>query len=103
MVHHAPKPTAATRLIMLADESDFDGWRKAARALALAGVRPEAVTWRVGGQESLFGEDDTAGPASASGALTVPREFVERARTVINHADPEKFDLLYRLLVRFHD
>lgn len=103
MVRHSPKPNAATRLITLASGTDFDGWRNAARALALAGARPESITWQVGGQESLFGEIDTAAPASAPGALAVPREFVERARTVINHGDPEKFDLLYRLLVRFHD
>jgi uracil-DNA glycosylase family protein len=104
MVHHAPKPAAASRLITLASGTDFDGWRNAARALALGGVNPEAVTWQVGGQESLFSAENAgAGPVSVYAALTVPREFVERARTVIRHADPDRFDLLYRMLLRFHD
>jgi uracil-DNA glycosylase family protein len=103
MAHHAPKPTAAARLITLTSDTDFDGWRTAARALALAGVKPDSVTWRVGGQD-LFGQHNIEQPApTAEGMLTVPREFVERARTVISHGDTEKFGLLYRLLVRLQD
>ena len=102
MVHHTPKPTAATRLITLADDTDFDGWRKAARSLALARVEPEAVTWQVGGhQERLLGQPlEEPAPATQT-VLIVPRAFVERAERVVRHAgDPEKFDLLYRILVR---
>ncbi|MFL6729941.1 MAG: UdgX family uracil-DNA binding protein, partial [Sphingomicrobium sp.] len=36
--------------------------------------------------------------------LIVPREFVERAERVVRHSgDPEKFDLLYRILVRLQE
>ena len=35
--------------ITLDSETDFDGWRKAARALALNGVKPSDVTWNVAG------------------------------------------------------
>ena len=35
--------------ITLDSETDFDGWRKAARALALNDVKPSDVTWRVAG------------------------------------------------------
>src|SRR5437763_5617512 len=34
-------------IITLDGETDFDGWRKAARALALKDVKPSDVTWRV--------------------------------------------------------
>ena len=35
--------------ITLDSETDFDGWRTAARALALNDVKPSDVTWRVAG------------------------------------------------------
>ena len=35
--------------ITLECETDFDGWRKAARALALNDVNPSDVTWTVRG------------------------------------------------------
>ena len=47
---------------MLDGETDFDGWRKAARALRLAGVEPAAARFVVrGGQEQggLFDDPDT--------------------------------------------
>ena len=36
--------------VALAGETDFAGWRDAARRLALAGVRPEDIGWRVGSE-----------------------------------------------------
>ncbi len=33
--------------VRLAGETDFAGWRDAARRLALSGVRPEEVAWIV--------------------------------------------------------
>jgi uracil-DNA glycosylase family protein len=106
MVHHTPRPLGASRLITLASETDFDGWRNAARALALAGVEPEAVSWQVGpgGRDNLFAGHRPELPSPTSQAtLTVPRDFVERARTVLRHSDPGRFDVLYRLLVRFSE
>ena len=35
--------------IALKNETDWDGWRQAARRLVLAGIEPEAVAWTVGG------------------------------------------------------
>src|SRR5882757_9397969 len=37
--------------ITLNSETDFEGWRKAARALALNNVAPADVTWTVAGNE----------------------------------------------------
>lgn len=84
-------------IVRLASEIDFDGWRKAARALRLAGVAPEHVVWSVGGEE-LFAE----APAPPPGApqFSVPRDFVELAENVILHRSPVRFALLYRLLWR---
>src|SRR3712207_3620442 len=74
----------AMRLIRLADETDFDGWRKAARALRAAAVPPEQVRWIVGesGGE-LFGEEGP--PPAPEAAFAVPRDFVELAEAVACH------------------
>jgi probable DNA metabolism protein len=89
------------RIIALAAEDDFDGWRAAARTLALAAVPPEEMVWQVGDAPGdLFG--GTAEPESAApGAIfSVPRAFLTLAETAICHADPQRFALLYTLLVR---
>jgi DNA polymerase len=89
--------------ITLDHPADFAGWRAAARRLWAAGIEPEAVRWRVGGpQPSLF-EAAAVLPADAgasSPACSVPRRFVQLAEQVALHADPGRFALLYRLLVR---
>ncbi|HEX8446012.1 MAG TPA: UdgX family uracil-DNA binding protein [Sphingomonas sp.] len=83
----------------LASEDDFDGWRTAARTLALAGVAPDAVVWQVGDQPADLFADQPA-PDAPSGAFSVPRPFVDLARRALCHRDPERFALLYTLLTR---
>jgi uracil-DNA glycosylase len=91
------------RTVLLAAEDDFDGWREAARALALVGAAPEEVVWEVGGvEEDLFGAPPPA-PAAPAGLFSVPRAFVDLARRVVRHRDPERFALLYALLVRLRE
>ena len=89
--------------IELADETDFAGWRDAARALAQANIAPEQVRWVVKGTASddLFQPAGTALPEpTGQHPLTVPRELVARLETAIHHRDPGRFDFLYRLLLR---
>jgi uracil-DNA glycosylase len=89
--------------ISLRDEDDFDGWREAARALAGAGVPPDQVEWQVGEAGSdLFGAPAAPLPQSGPG-FSVPRAFLTLAETTICHSDPERFALLYTLLLRFGD
>jgi len=104
----------STHTVRLAGETDFAGWRDAARRLALAGVRPEDVAWVVDGGPTMppappltfssppssRGEGKGEGQDSPAPQLTVPREFIERAETVISHSDTERFALLYRMLWR---
>ena len=86
-------------LARLAHEADYEGWRSAARALALNEVPPEQVAWAVGDQQSLFGSEPL--PAAPTGvAFSVPRPFLELAEGAIQHSDPERFQLLYALLLR---
>lgn len=75
--------------------ADFDTWRKTARELLAARVPPEAVIWETG---SLF-------PECAPGTLSeteipVPTEFISLARVVCCHCDPQRWEILYRILWR---
>ena len=81
------------RTVTLDQPDDFDGWRDAARALALAHVPPDRAIWQVGSSGDLFASDDSLPAATAP--LTVPKAFVDLARTVVCHDDPERFALLY--------
>ncbi len=76
---------------------DFDGWRDAARGLILAGVPPENIVWSVS-QPDLFGTTNSL--PVGEGTLAVPRAFIDLARNVVCHSDPERFALLYTLLWR---
>lgn len=87
------------RVVPLAAEDDFDGWRDAARALIAARVPAGDVVWQVGDiSADLFGDEAVLGGSDAP--LRVPRRFVELAREVILHSDPERFGLLYTVLAR---
>ena len=87
-------------LVTLDSPDDFDGWRAAARALALADVPPDQVVWQVAGEGSdLFGGQPP--PAATPGAaFNVPRPFIALAQSAILHADHERFARLYAMLVR---
>jgi probable DNA metabolism protein len=88
--------------ITLDSETDFDGWRKAARMLVLNDVKPDDVTWSVRGNDpGLFEPPDDAPPLQTPfGTFNVPGKFVDLAKSAILHRDPERFALLYRLLWR---
>ena len=88
--------------VRLASPTDFNGWRRAARALRLAEVAPDGVVWREGEDGGLF--DGEAPPEPEPGAgFAAPRAFLGLAQDVILHSAPERFDLLYRLLWRLRD
>jgi uracil-DNA glycosylase len=86
------------KTVTLDRPDDFEAWRDAARALAIAQVNPADVIWQAGGPTDLF-----AAPAplpASEGKLSVPQPFIELARSVICHRNPERFARLYTLLVR---
>ena len=90
-------------LARLQTQDDFDGWRAAARSLALADIPAEQVSWQVGDDvgDLFAGITETAiPPAPADAAFSVSRIFVDLAETAILHADPERFALLYTMLLR---
>jgi probable DNA metabolism protein len=97
-------------LITLDSETDFEGWRNAARSLVLHEIKPTDVTWIVRGDESeLFAPAAETLPfetpsdtfqATFQATFNVSAKFVELAQSAILHRDPERFAMLYRLLWR---
>ena len=87
--------------IVLEHETDFDGWRQAARALVLDGVTPENVMWSIKGDEGLFAPvERPSGAPSSTETFSVSARFVELAKIAILHRDRERFAMLYHLLWR---
>lgn len=81
------------RTVRLAAETDFPGWRAAARALRLERVEPARVVWTVDARAEAFG-------APKDGAFTAPRAFLGLARDVVLHRSDERFAVLYKLVWR---
>jgi len=98
------------QICFLEGRGDLSEWRDAARRLVLAGIDPNAIDWRLKGEdEGLFfagSEIPTDGvtrltvPASSSAQMSVPPAFIRLAEAVLCHSDPGRFALLYRLLFR---
>jgi DNA polymerase len=89
--------------VTLSTPDDFEGWRTAARRLAVAGVDPVDVTWQVGDTPADLFAADPLPPEPLRAAFSVPRAFVDLAEIAILHSDPERFALLYALLVQVRD
>jgi probable DNA metabolism protein len=86
--------------IILESETDFAGWRAAARALALGDVAPENVVWSVGAPSDLFAGEIPAPPVESR--FTVARALLELAETALQANDTARFGLLYALVWRAH-
>lgn len=90
------------RVVQLEAEDDFDGWRTAARSLAAARVPADEVLWQVGAQPTdLFGAPPMM--IGKAAPLTVSKDFIYLASRAALHSDPERFSLLYALLLRILD
>jgi DNA polymerase len=89
-------------VVRLEAEDDLDGWREAARALALADVAPSQADWAVGTSQSLFGCAQQLPPPNRA-SFSVPKPFLGLAALVVCHREPERFALLYALLCRIRD
>jgi DNA polymerase len=97
------------RVVALPPVGTVAAWRAQARALARAGVAPEAVRWTVGpAAPGLF--DDTPGDAppgegppgegTAGPALRLPRIALATIETALCHRDPERCARAYALVLR---
>ena len=107
----SPSPTtpgdgATPRTVALASATDVAGFRAACRRLWAEQTEPSRVVWRAAGDADgdLFASPPAppAPPSRAGPAppLHVPAGFLTLCEEVIQHSDPGRFDLLYRLLWR---
>lgn len=91
-------------LVRLKNETDFDGWRTAARSLLAQGIAPEAVDWRVSDTSpGLFDTPEFVSLHIPGRAFSVSRDFIQLCKTAILYRDPMRFGLLYRLLWRLQE
>lgn len=88
------------RVVTLAAEDDFDGWRDVARSLVAARVAAGDIVWQVGDTPIDLFADEAVDASPDAPPLRISRRFVDLARSVAMHADPQRFALLYAFLVR---
>ncbi|MGY3446743.1 MULTISPECIES: UdgX family uracil-DNA binding protein [unclassified Bradyrhizobium] len=89
------------RIIVLDNDTDFEGWRKAARRLATHDVQPAEVTWTIRRDDELSSAAcANEWPDTPQAQFSVSAKFVELAKAAILHRDDRRFALLYRLLWR---
>lgn len=96
---HEVMRAAPARVVRLAGEDDWDGWRDAARRFLAARVEPEKIVWQPGeSADDLFADGKEDLPPEPQLEMRVPRAFPDLAKSALLHSDPERFALLYRLL-----
>ncbi|WP_188519568.1 UdgX family uracil-DNA binding protein [Alsobacter metallidurans] len=101
-----PHPNPDIHRVQLAGDTDFAGFRDAARLHLRAGIPPGRVVWDTaepGGD--LFG--DAPAPPLPQGEQRAPprvsRAFLDTAQSVALHREPGRFRLIYQLLWRLCD
>jgi probable DNA metabolism protein len=99
-----PAP-AAPVAVTLQGPVDLAGFRQAARRLVAQGVAPGQVRWTCSDTvlpaAPVQGNTQTAATDMAPAPpVHVPPEFLTLCQSVIQHRDPGRFELLYRLLWR---
>ncbi|RYH03859.1 DUF4130 domain-containing protein [Salipiger sp. IMCC34102] len=77
----------------------WEAWRTAARACLAARIPPEDILWDFAGSEAELFATDLPAP-TVRGTVKVPADFVDMAKWVVWHADPQRFARLYALLWR---
>lgn len=84
----------------------YAAFRDAARRLLIRDTPPAAVRLleqdpsQLSLQQHRPRDGEPTPPPAPSVPIIVPREFVRRARRVVCHRDPDRLDLLYRVLWR---
>lgn len=93
-------------IVTLEQPDDFNGWREQARSLAARGVPPEDIGWNseASGERDLFeGGASEAVAVAGSRQVRANKAFLDLARSVVLHRNPDRFAMLYRLLWRLQD
>ncbi|GGD63013.1 UdgX family uracil-DNA binding protein [Croceicoccus mobilis] len=94
----------AYHVVPMAAPDDFAEWRDHARCMVMADVPPDRIAWTEpggsGGDLFTHGDRRLPVPDREAPQPRVSRRFMEIAKTVIMHSDPDRFGLLYRVLWR---
>lgn len=82
--------------------TNFDEWRQTARQLLTEGREPYLVDWHSSeqGQKNLFAGEVLSPSIVSNIPIRISPDFVELARRISCHRDPEKWSLLYLALWR---
>ena len=88
------------RIVTLAGPHDFEGWRAAARSMALAGVPASGVEWQVGERRTVPADLVPKADSNKPDGFSVPRAFLTLAETVVHSNDPDRFSRLYAMLLQ---
>jgi probable DNA metabolism protein len=93
---------AAVLSVTLQGPVDLAGFRQAARRLLAQQIGPGQVRWHCGvaALPAAPSERSAQDAAADAPSVNVPPEFISLCQSVIQHRDPCRFDLLYRLLWR---
>jgi len=89
--------------VALRGQADFEGFRRAARGMLAQNILPGQVDWHCDG--APLQAPQAAGTAhspafSDAPAVSVPPEFLALCQAAVMHRNPQRFQLLYRLLWR---
>ncbi len=79
---------------------DFKHWRVTARQALLAAVPPFGIRFRDPRDQPYLLAETELPPAAVKSKPRVPAAFLDLARSVAMHHDPQRWDLLYRSLFR---
>src|SRR2546430_1270492 len=101
-----PRPRATQRRVFrpgpqavktIEIEPTFESWQAAARALLRDETPPAEVRWR---EASNARQPSLPHEPTSSGAVKVPRQFLELARQAAAASDPARWQILYDVLWR---
>jgi uracil-DNA glycosylase len=94
---------------LINNKPGFEEWKQYARHCIRNQISPSQIHWKERQEENnlnLFIADqanlDLAIQSENLTCFTVSRAFVEKAQVAICHSNPQRFDLLYRILWRLH-
>ncbi len=89
--------------LVVSATNTFASWRNLARECLSKGLKPSDIIWALEGTSNsdLFASqrEKVSGTSIIAGSGKVPRRFMELARNCVCHSDPERFAILYDLLV----
>ncbi len=92
-----------THEAVLAHEADFDGFRRAARRHLAANVAPHDLAFVVDPARAAAVPVDAAAAEGTARPVQVNAALLSLLAEAVRHAEPQRFELMYRLLWRLRE